>query len=217
MKSISQHTELEYTSPETNSESLGQNFEDLKESNFWIEFLKYQDEQKPAANKKYKKASGFVNRVSLDIANRKFREQFLKAPVKIMILPRDIGIKLGNACKSLLDRQVGLNVCQLCEEDCPISQITLFGKSKNLQVFLLNLSTQKQQKKIMNLLKKNFKEFAIISLADLNEFSQLKDLYVNLNIPVQCISYELDDPGFMNIESRAQELIKQIKDIIKVK
>ncbi len=73
-----------------------------------------------------------LNMVGAEIMNRVYREDFLKKKQKILLLPTCMRRPAGDKCHAVL-RGKGFN-CTGCSPDCPVRNITEFGKNNGLQV-----------------------------------------------------------------------------------
>lgn len=76
-----------------------------------------------------------LNMVGAEIMNRAFRNSFLKAKDKRVLLPICMRLKQGNQCRALKTENGYL--CQGCSKDCQVNIITTMGKEYNFKVFII--------------------------------------------------------------------------------
>jgi hypothetical protein len=76
-----------------------------------------------------------LNMVGAEIMNRAFREDFLKAKTKKLLLPICMTYRAKDKCKAK-DLSDGY-VCQGCSKECRINELTQMGKKHNFEVLLI--------------------------------------------------------------------------------
>lgn len=76
-----------------------------------------------------------LNMVGAEILNRTFREAFLKAPKKKLILPACMRYRGQNECKAKATKEG--YVCRHCEDKCRVNELTKLGETKGFEVLVI--------------------------------------------------------------------------------
>jgi hypothetical protein len=76
-----------------------------------------------------------LNVVGMEIMNRAFREQFLKAEHKIVFVPPCMANPQDGTCQAV-DTPYGAH-CAHCTPSCQVNQVTKYGEKHGIQVFMI--------------------------------------------------------------------------------
>lgn len=157
--------------------------------------------------------STYLNRIAVEISNRKHKTEVKSKKIKILILPEDLRSTNAHFCQAINDPSAGMNVCQKCDGNCIINRLTSYGEKNNLSVYLLTYSTLAQRRKIMSLLKEKFADFAVISITSARKNAQSKDVTVKMEIPAQCVT--LDVHAGKPPADYFEDIVTQLEDILR--
>lgn len=152
----------------------------------------------------------YINMVGAEIMNRTYKEEYLKRPRKIVLIPRCMCLKQNENCKAKKDN-LGY-ICNNCSKNCNANLLTKKGKSEGFEVYII----PHESVIFNNITKKDQEEIGIIGISCIINLISGGWKSDRLGIPAQCVlinqvgcSHWLDKPQTTNID------ITKLEDILK--
>jgi len=119
--------------------------------------------------------------IEVQVRNMMYREKFLKAKRKALLLPHCSRKYMDNRCMARFDPEVPSYYCAHCSDDCLIHQATILGEREGYDVYVLPGGSC-----IKELLRKKRYE-AVIGVACGMEIRLAEGLFSKLNLAGQAV------------------------------